>query len=322
MPPPIIEVPAFQNILQYTTSYILDNFSNHAPDYSNLYVLLPHSQVTQQFNETLCRSLTPELPAIIPPWTGTLKAWSQQFVANKHPENQIIGEYSRQLLFIEAIQQHPDLFKEENKWQVTQALFSLFDELSLNQKNIFTSPEKWQQQLQRAYGIEQQHQHLLNESNLVYTLWHAWQQQLSENQLYDETTDYISRLTNASATINSQDQFICLELSQYTKTEQDFIQNLVNNNQCQVINFKKTISTDNNHSEHNHAFLSFISETFKPLPVERPSSEHLSLKQRARSYAKQHSKSFSTSAPFSVYLAADEEDQIRAIDYYVRVNLL
>jgi ATP-dependent helicase/nuclease subunit B len=318
-PSSIIEVPAFQNILQYTAGFIFEKFAEQAPDFSSLFVLLPHSQVTQQFNKTLCYSLKPKLAAIIPPWTGTLKAWTRHFVENQHPDYQVIGEHSRQLLFIEALQQHPDLFKEENQWQVTQALLSLFDELSLNQQDLFTSPEKWRQQLQQAYGIEKQHQHLLNESSLVYTLWHAWKQQLSENKLYDETSDYISRLTNAATAINNQHYFICLGLSQYSKTEQDFIQNLVNNNQCHIIEFGKTIVTDGRNDDLHHTFFTFISETFKQ---SSQSEKQPSIKQRAQKYIENHSEHSATELPFSVYMAANEEQQIRAIDYFVRLNIL
>ena len=189
-----IVVPPDQNILQFTAEFIFDtfngqNYSVQAPDFSDLVVLLPQAQLTQPFNEALCRSLDAGLTAIIPPWAGTLKAWIKHFVCNTHSDYSIINEYARQLLFIEALQQYPDLFKEENQWQVSQALLSLFDELSLNQQDIFTSVEALQEKLQQGYGIKQQHEHLLYESKLVYTLWHAWKKQLADSQLYDETTD-------------------------------------------------------------------------------------------------------------------------------------
>ena len=116
--PAIIEIPAFQNILQYTAEHIFKNFADQTPDFSNLFVLLPHAQTTAQFRAALFKSLNPDLSAIIPPWSGTLKSWAGQFSHNQNPDYEIIGEHSRQLLFIEALQQHPDLFKEENQWQV------------------------------------------------------------------------------------------------------------------------------------------------------------------------------------------------------------
>ena len=313
--PSIIEVPAYQNILQYTADFIFETFADDAPDFSNLYVLLPHAQITPQFNTTLCYSTNPELPAIIPPWAGTLKSWAKQFSHNDHNDYSIISEYARQLLFVEALQQYPDLFKEENKWQVTQALLSLFDELSLNQVDIFTSPEDWHEQLQQAYGLSKQHQHLINESKLVHTLWFAWREQLAESKSYDDTNDYLSCLSNAATTLKQQ-HFICLGFSQYDKAEQDFIQYLINNERCHVIDFEKTmdegLTVDN-------SFASFIHETYKQA---QQSNEQGHIKQRAQTFREKHPELCSTDLPFSVYLASDEEQQIRAIDYHVRHNIL
>jgi len=313
----IIEVPASQNILQYAANYILETFADDVPDFSNVIVLLPHAQVTQPFNKTLCESTSDELPAIIPPWSGTLKAWASKFSHNEHDDYSIINSYARQLLFIEALQQYPNLFKEENQWQVTQALLSLFDELSLNQINIFSSPEEWNEQLQQAYGLNHQHQHLLNESKLVHTLWFAWQQQLRENKLYDETGDYLSRLANAK-TVSKTQHFICLGLSQYARAEKDFIQYLVNNEQCHIIEYGAML--DDNHADStNHVFANFVKETFQHTSE---ASEQRSIKQRAQDFRNNHPKLKPTDIPFSVYLASNEETQIRAIDYQVRLNTL
>ncbi|MCG6937121.1 MAG: PD-(D/E)XK nuclease family protein [Gammaproteobacteria bacterium] len=317
--PSAIEVPAFQNILQYTADFIFGNFKDRDADFSEIFVFLPHSRAAKQFNNILGHATGPGLPAIIPPWAGTFRAWARRFSRSEHADRPIISEYSRQLLFIEALQEHPDLFKEENQWQVTQALLSLFDELSLNQLNLFTSADEWQQQLQQAYGIDNQHQHLLYESRLVYTLWYAWQQQLDENNYYDETSDLLSRLTNAAqlitAPIKAQQYFICLDFSQYSMTEQAFINTLVENNQCRLIEFESTLQP----GEHQqHVFADFIGETFK-----QPSEDkQASFKQRAEQFAEKHPGFSVKDLPFSVYLAASEEEQIRAIDYYIRLNII
>ncbi|MBE9559220.1 MAG: PD-(D/E)XK nuclease family protein, partial [Proteobacteria bacterium] len=311
-PASTIEVSAHRNILQYTAEFIFEKFSDELPDLSKLFVLLPHSQVTPQFIETLCHNLPAGSPAIIPPWAGTLRGWAHQFSSNQYADFQIISEHARQLLFIEALQQHPDLFREKNQWQVTQALLNFFDELSLNQKDLFTSADDWQENLKQGYGIEQQDfEHLQYESKLVYTLWHAWQQQLSENGLYDETADYISRLNNAPSVITEQQQFICLGLSNYSVTELAFIENLITNKQCDIIEYADTIASD---TEHDHAFSELISETFI--------RSDLSIKQRAIKYLDKHGDIFSAKPPFSTYMAGDEEEQIRAIDYFVRSNIL
>jgi ATP-dependent helicase/nuclease subunit B len=346
-PSPTLFVPPCKNILQYTADFIFKEHADKAPDFSNLIIFLPHSQVTQQFNNILCHSTNPDSfnnapPAIIPPWAGTLKNWLNKNFSNEYADYNVISEYSRQLLFIEALQQYPDLFKAENQWQVTQALLNLFDELNLNQITAFSSAEEWQQQLEEAYGIDEQHreiQHLHNESKIVYTLWHAWQQQLTEVKVYDECSDYLSRLKQASKILSTahntqpliinqeilNHSFICISPSHYSQAEQSFIQQLTNNDQCQVIEFKNTLqqygvgSVAEDRPVTKLAFPAFINETFKQASQ---SEDQLPIKQRAEKFATEYPELATDKPPFSIYLASNDEQQIRAIDYYVRLNLL
>ena len=326
---PYIQVPAYRNILQYTTEFIFKKFSDgsldsasslsrsatdlSSLDLSSLFILLPSSQAVEQFNPTLYNAIPANTSAIIPPWSGTLKNWATTFATNPKP-GEIIGNHARQLLFIEALQQHPTLFKEENQWQVAQALLDLFDDLNLNQKQLFNSAEEWQEQLQHAYGLEEQHEHLLYESKLVFTLWHAWQQQLDESQLIDETADYIAKLQNVQPALKQTYQFICIGYSQYSRTEKEFIQSLVDKNQCQIIDY--VINDDVPETSITHScdnvFSDFINRAFTPSTTP--------LTQRANEFSNQHTDK--TELPFSTYLATNDEEQVRAIDFFVRQNLL
>jgi hypothetical protein len=141
---PNIEIPAYQNILQYTADFIFKNFSEHltASSLSNssLFVLLPAPQVAEQFTPALYHSIPSETSAIIPPWSGTLKNWATTFVTNPKSD-EVINHPTRQLLFIEALQRHPSLFKEENQWQVAQALLDYLM-ISTSIKNNSLTPLK------------------------------------------------------------------------------------------------------------------------------------------------------------------------------------
>ena len=181
-----VRISPDQDILQFTADYIAENYlqptGRNSADFSNLVVLLPHTGVTQQFNDILYQLTESRFSAIIPPWSGTLREWIDRFTLNAHPDYEFIDEHARKLLFIEALQQHPALFKEENKWQVTHALLELFDELSLNQIDIIENSDQWRETLELAYGIDDrtiEYEHLNFESKIVYTLWHAWRQQLA-----------------------------------------------------------------------------------------------------------------------------------------------
>ena len=338
---PTIVVPVYENILQSTAEFVFKYCTNGSPDtdlsdealnLSSCFILLPSSQAVEQFIPALYASIPAEISAIIPPWSGTLKNWAKSFIVNPEPDNQIITNHARQLLFIEALQQHSELFKEENQWQVSQALLDLFDDLQLNQQQLFTSAEEWQEQLQQAYGLEDKNQHLLYESKLVYTLWHAWQQQLKESQLTDETADHISRLQNAAPVLEQSCHFICVGYSHYSRAEQEFLQSLVTKNQCQIIDYAtdektsdevsddvcdgasdKVSENDIRHKETSkNPFHHFITQAFL--------SGSTPLTRRATNFAKQYTND--TSLPFSTYLATNDEEQVRAIDFFVRQNLL
>ena len=337
--PSILTVHAHENILQYVADFISAQYLKNdgtqnatLNDLSNLYIFLPHAHADQQFIIALASLLNADITAFIPPWSGTLRNWVTEFPSNtlhiQQSEKQLINDFSRQLLFIEALQQYPDLFRQENQWQVTQALLKLFDELSLNQQDIFSTAKQFQDTLQQAYGIDDPHQHLLNESNLVYTLWQAWQQQLDENSLIDDSGDYLSRLEALDEEIGTQNrysehQYICIGYAHYTKTEQDFIQKLIDNGQCQVIDFAED-STPDNEKENNtdSVFSNFIKETFAPTG--------LPINQRAQQFTAENTypekadteNELFKQIPLSTCLASSEEQQIRAIDIYVRLKIL
>lgn len=341
-----IIVPAFTDILQYTVELILSDYAVRAPDFSNLVILLPHEQAVQDFRLKLCQQSGTNLPAIIPPWSGTLRNWlthycdQQNSLQGKHDDTyQTIDDYARELLFIEALQQHPGLFKEENKWQVTRALLKLFDELALNQVNSCNNLDEWQQQIEAAYQIKEPHrniQALSDESRIVYTLWQAWQQQLASNQHLDESSDLLLRLSVATSVIrqhsqqneqkdNNISQFICLSPSIYTKVEQQFISQLVDQGRCQIIEYQSTLSQSGSSgniggsTKTKDDFCELIKVTFDDATATEDVS---SIKIRAQDYARNHPHISIENTPFSIYLASDDEQQVRAIDYYIRLNLL
>ena len=107
--------------------------------------------------------------------------------------------------------------------------------------------------------------------------------------------------------------FICLGFANYSRTEQEFINLLVSRQQCQVIEYSDTIDADES-TLHDHGFSVFISEAFLQSPE--------SIKQRAQRFSDHYSDTFSDNPPFSTYMAGNEEQQIRAIDFYIRSNII
>lgn len=178
------------------------------PDLGRFVVFLPASNSSPYFRARLLEHLPASRSrVVIPPWLGTVKQWVNEFTPLPDSSLTVISEQARRLMFIEALEQYPSLFKDENKWQVTLALLKLFDELSLHSASVSDSSDEWTNTVQRAYGIEQRHAHLEQEASLIHTLWHAWHQQLHAEKLLDSTSAYILRLRIAQEAIEENQYF-------------------------------------------------------------------------------------------------------------------
>jgi len=170
-----------------------DDGANTAPlDLSHSHIILPNAQAVSQLRQSLSRHAG---RAMISGFSGSLSQWFAQHIPLPQQIQQIINHPTRQLLLLEALKQHPDLFAAENHWQLCDSLLELFDELSLSpQQWLEQSLPDWLARLQQAYQLEQQSQPLTQEARIIHTLWQAWQLQLGEMQLADEKTAYKAQL--------------------------------------------------------------------------------------------------------------------------------
>ena len=228
----------FENIPEHIARHIIEQFEESLPQLNHLAVFLPNNNSSQHFRRQLLASLPESAPrALFPPWLGTLEHWAFDTLPPPDPELTHISEEARQIVFIDALLQHPGLFKDDNKWQVTDNLLTLFNELNLQQADIAKSSKDWLETLQSAYGLESSHQHLEQEASLVHRLWYAWHEQLQANKLQDHSSAYLSRLQFALK--NLPDDFYCYAVlpERYSRAESDFISALHQQNRCTIVEY-------------------------------------------------------------------------------------
>ena len=263
--------------------------------------MLPNDGASQIFRTQLLAQLPASCNhAVIPPWIGTLNDWVNEFIQLPEHSVTVISEQTRRLMLIEALQEHPSLFRQENKWQVTLALLKLFDELNLHNATVSTSAGDWLTTMQRAYGIDQSHKHLQQEATLVHTLWHAWHKQLHENNLLDSSSAYIAKLREA---INQlPDDFYCYATSveQLTPCEKDFIHLLKENKYCSIIE----CSNDSNNENETQKFIK-QAFAFQDAPIRK----------RAKDF---NSSTKLNPLPFTLFFAQNAELEARAVDFQIR----
>ena len=292
-----------KNIIEQTVTQLLEQFKSSLPQLNSVFIFLPNSSAAQDFRAQLLKQIQQSgYSALIPPWIGTLKEWVNSTITLPDPSCNIISEQTRRLMFIEALKQHPDLFNEENKWQVSLSLLKLFDELNLHHTTVNQSSEEWLQTVQNAYNIDQNHAQLQQEARLIHTLWHAWHQQLQANKLLDNSSAYVLRLHEAIHQL--PDNFFCYSLNseQLLPCEKQLIQKLKNSKQCLKIedtdSAKSYLQQFLHHSfAHNEAPLKDRVEHFKSLKHDQ-------------------------ALPFSIYAANEVEAEACAIDLQIRQWLL
>ena len=292
-----------QTIMEAAVTQLLEQFKSSLPRLNSVAVFLPNSSASQDFRTLLLLQLKKYgHDAVIPPWIGTLKEWINATITLPDPSHTIISEQARRLMFIEALEQFPALFNEENKWQVSLSLLKLFDELNLHHVTIIPSADEWLKTVQQAYSIEHSHKQLQQEAHLVHTLWHAWHQQLQANALLDSSSAYALRLQEAGQKL--PDDFYCYSLcnEQLLPCEKQFIQSLRNSQQCYEIEQPSSTASHTQQFLHqafayNEAPLNNRVNQFKSRTQEQP-------------------------LPFTLHACKEVENEANAIDLQIRKWLI
>jgi len=172
--------------------HLLSEHNNLLPDLSQLLILLPNAQAVTQMRNSLGKQ---SHQALIGGFIGSLDQWLKQNIAPTSHAKKQINHATRQLLLIEALKQFPDLLQSDNHWQICDSLLELFDELSLSQHQWLNEPmPTWVDELQKAYQKNEINSYLNQEAKIIHTLWNAWQQQLSDMQVVDESSSLKYRL--------------------------------------------------------------------------------------------------------------------------------
>ena len=292
-----------QTIIELAVKQLLKQFKSSLPQLDSVTVFLPNNSAALDYRAELLQQIKASgFNAVIPPWICTLKEWINSNIMLPDSSCTIISEQTRRLMFIEALEQHPSLFNEENKWQVSLSLLTLFDELNLHHATISQSSKEWLKIVQQAYSIEHAHPQLQQEAHLVHTLWHAWHQQLQAGVLLDDSSAYVIKLHEAIDQL--PDNFYCYSLDneQLLPCEKQFILKLIDSQQCQEI--------EQNNSKPDH-IQHFLDQAFayKQSPLKTRVAEFKLVTQEQ-------------ALPFSLYASNEIENEARAIDLQIRKWLL
>jgi len=313
------------NLQQVISEYIYQNFETQLPDLTNLVIFVPAPDLIYTFRKSLLAYLSSQkVSAIIGAEISPLKKWIESNIPLMQDDKTFINNHCRQLIIIEALQQYPAHFENENLWQVSAALLQLFDELSLSNLNPSAMDQlEWIEKLKTLYNTPSNPEHLSNEARLIHTLWQAWQQQLDDEQLLDQTSAYVQRLQNISAYEIKNKQFIIAGAEKLSLNEIHLIKTI--SSYCPVHFFVQANSANIKNSLHPDYFLNNLIELLdfkKSNSIQKNTNNSIDYAFQHQLPLKERIRHISTNKHLEVFSAVSEEHEASAVDLQVRQWLL
>lgn len=290
--------------------HIIESNQERTPDLGHIQVFIPNQPAAEQLKFQLAQLL--QASALITPYIGPMEHWIHNHIPPDTDTGRIISPHSRQLLLLDAVNQHPGLFRN-NSWQVTNALLKLFDDLTCN--NSF-DPELTEQQLNEilidAYGNPAiQVKNLKLEASMIFTLWQAWQEQMGEMKILDEASAYAARL-RSTAELDHNWRFYIIGYEQLSRTEKNWCQK--NSGSIQFDYLTQNLPPETDQYLHSQSHDKDISRS----DVDILFDQNLSLKQRKDAI----SNLASLQQKINIFSASSYEQEAQAIELQTRLWLL
>ena len=332
-------IPFNQDPLAKLTELLVTDSSNSLPDLCHVTVLLPDAS-----NAARCRKLLLKqankygYQGLLGPNIKTLQSWAIEISIDK---SQVISDHARELILVEALLEHPELYGKGSPWLLANSLLELFNQLTRNHVKLPDSLEEFTRILGKAYGINDQFvASLSKEANIVYTLWHAMQTQLKDQQQLDRETAHSLGLNQLSQSLTNSNSIYIAGYTSFTRAEKDWINSIAKNLLLKIITHGhasevtmpelEKIDSTTSISLFTQELLSNINLPIsfdnKADPYSKCidtifSSDKESLIERSSKILRQYDSS-PIQDNINIYLASGAENEARAIDLQIRIWLL
>jgi len=221
---PNISIAPNQHFCDALAKKILVEHAQNLPYLSPVNIIIPNAQAALQMRHSLANM---SQQTLLGGFIGSLDEWLNDRITPTDSTKKHINQSTRQILLIEALKQHSELFATENHWQICDSLLELFDELSLSQHQwLHEGTPVWVEKLQSAYQLKGDIAHLNLEAKIIQTLWQAWQQQLNALELIDDTGKLKQRLLADIPDTYNDNYFYIIGAEQFTPLEQAWCEQL------------------------------------------------------------------------------------------------
>lgn len=325
--------PYSDSLLEITAQHVLKTYRAQLPDLSKVIILLPDMQQAPLLREHLLQLAEQEgFNALVGPSITTLKNWSKDFI--DQAQQTLLCDYERELILVEAVREHLAVFGGGNPWQVAEALLPLFDELTQQNFKLPDDLDIFIDRITQAYGSSgDDYQHLTREAKLVFTLWHAWHQQLEASNSLDANTAYLISLQASLGQLSNDVHLYLVGQRPNLPAEQQWLSELIKRDQLTWITAGQLEADQQPHLTPETA----LSKLIHDLPIPRQQQEETapaglffnalfseqqqSLLERAKHFSSKHPSS-PIKQHLAIFHAHGAEEEARAIELQVRIWLL
>lgn len=234
MPSPVVLVPYGKDLLATAADHIIERCADRLPRLERVVVLLPDLQQGPALRRALTKAAAARgHSALLGPRIETIATLLADLCASTPA---VISDHSRELILLDALRQHGDLFAQADLLQLARSLLELFDELALQRRTLPRDLDQFRRLLARAYGIEgDAPSHLSREAQIVHTLWLAWHQQLESEGVSDRTSWYLDLLAEGRDAVPPEWQVFAVGCVELRPTESAWLRALIQRQQADVI---------------------------------------------------------------------------------------
>lgn len=192
---PFLWIAYSQDPLLALSQALLSQQADKLPNLSAIVIILNEPQAARSLRRCLLdQAQLLGYPALLAPRIESLADFVSSR-ANAGRDKRFCDNTTRELILIEALQQHPLILGKSNPWVLAEHLLSLFDELTLNQQHLPEKLEDFTVWLQQRYQVsDQTPTGLSREAELIHTLWLAWHAELEQRQYVDRAIAYTQAL--------------------------------------------------------------------------------------------------------------------------------
>ena len=224
------------NPIEIVAQHIIAQQAADLPLLNNTIIFTPQSNIAAELRTTLLTiAKQNNHQALLGPQIVPLQQWLKSYHSS---QLKVVNSTTQELILVEALQQHQSTFSSANPWVYAHSLLELFQELTANNIELPKNEDAFVHTLQQAYGFLDKTntsnaitpEALSREAHFVFTLWHAWHEQLSAYKAIDSQTAQLLSMTKAldelTISNNSKMHFYLLGYNRLSNAEAQWLEQL------------------------------------------------------------------------------------------------